>query len=523
MIDKKYEKLIKQYEQHCTRIEQATFINIHENPADKNRRIKELEKEYVDWFEWYFPMYAKSKCAKFHRKLAKLIIENDIISLLAEIYRSGAKSVHIDMGIPLFLYVTKRLKFMLLIGKTDQKSKKLIADIQAQLQYNQRFINDYGRKFKYGDWSSGDFTTSDGVKFMCLSIGQDPRGLRVGAERPDYIAVDDVDSKKRCKNDKLSREAYEWVWEDLQGCFDEGAKRRRFIVANNNFHPNTIINQAKKEFKNIIAKAKEAGRPIRHFIVSVKAVKDLISFEPSWPEKTSAEYWRQKFDETPERSFKREYMHEHVQDGEIFKNEHLRYKPRLKLREYDGLVFYGDLSYKDNGDFKSLVLVGKKGREYHRLLVFCRRTSRTNAAKWLYDMYEKHNLENYNIRYYIEGLFAMDEFVNDFDTEGDLRGYHIPVVADKKSKTDKFDRIESMQGIFERGNMYTSTEIQEDPDSKTLDDQLLAFEKGSTANDDGPDSLQSAIAKLNAVTYVDGFETRTTSRRDIINRSKNRY
>ncbi|EKT3957684.1 hypothetical protein NTJ28_001671 [Flavobacterium psychrophilum] len=522
-MDKKFEKYIKEYELHCSRIEQATFLNINENPQDKNKRIKQLQKEYVEWFEYYFPMYAKSPCAKFHKQMAKLLIENDICSLVAEIYRSGAKSVHLGMGIPLFLYVTKKMKFMLLVGKTEPKAKKLISDIQVQLQYNQRFINDYGRKFKYGDWSSGDFTTSDGVKFMCLSIGQDPRGLKEGAERPDYILIDDVDSKKRCKNPKLSREAYEWVWEDLQGCFDEGALRRRFVVANNNFHPNTIINQVKKEFANIIKRTKEVGRTIRHFVVTVKAVKDLISFEPTWPEKTSSEHWRIKFDETPSRSFKREYMHEHVQDGEIFKNEQLKYKPRLKFNQYDGLVFYGDLSYKDNGDFKSMVLVGKIGREYHRLLVFCRRTSRTALAIWLYDKYEEHKLEKFNIRYFIEGLFAMDEFVNDFDTEGDTRGYHIPVEADKKSKTDKFDRVESMQGFFERGNIYTSLDLMDDPDSKEMDDQLLAFEKGSQSNDDGPDSLQSAIAKLNAVTFVDKFETRVTSRSERINNKKNRF
>lgn len=522
-MDKKYEKYIKDYELHCSRIEQSTFLNISESPQEKNKRIKQLQKEYVEWFEYYFPMYAKKPCAKFHKRMAKLLIENDICSLVAEIYRSGAKSVHLDMGIPLFLYVTKRMRFMLLVGETEPKAKKLISDIQGQLQYNQRFINDYGRKFKYGDWSNGDFTTSDGVKFMSMGIGQSPRGLREGANRPDYIVIDDVDSKKRCKNEKLSREAYEWVWEDLQGCFEKGGLRRRFVVANNNFHKNTIINQIKTAFKNIIAKAKEEGRTARHHIVTVTAVKDLIDFEPNWPENTSSEYWRQEYEEQPTRSFMREYMHKHIQDGEIFKQEYIKYKQPLKLNQYDGLVFYGDLSYKDTGDFKSMILTGKTGREYHRLAVFCRRTSRAKLAEWLYDKYEDMKLEKYNIRYLIEGLFAMDEFVTDFDIEGDKRGYHIPVTADKKSKTDKFDRIESMQGFYERGNMYQDIALKDDPDNEEVNEQLLAFEKGSNSNDDGPDSEQSCIAHLNAVTYVDKFVPMTTSRNEIINKKKNRY
>ena len=96
------EKLLKDYDQHCIKIKQATSININEKPADKIKRVRKLEKDYIKWFEYYFPMYAKSPCASYHKKMAKIIDENDVVSFLAEIYRSGAKSVHLDMGIPMW-------------------------------------------------------------------------------------------------------------------------------------------------------------------------------------------------------------------------------------------------------------------------------------------------------------------------------------------------------------------------------------------------------------------------------------
>ncbi|MEG0698029.1 MAG: hypothetical protein RR447_12905, partial [Algoriella sp.] len=251
-MTKSFEKILKQYEDHCRKIEQSATVNINETPKDKLKRIRELEKDYVKWFEYYFPMYAKSECAWFHKKFAKILIENCDAELLAEIYRSGAKSVHLDMGVPLYIYfVMQDLFFMLLIGETVDKAKKLISDVQAQLQHNPRLINDYGKRYKYGDWSEGDFSTVDGVRFVSRGFRQSVRGLREGAQRPDYIVVDDVDTKKLCNNEKLSRRAYEWVWEDLKGTFDEGAKIKRFVVANNNFHKNTIINQLKQEFVRI--------------------------------------------------------------------------------------------------------------------------------------------------------------------------------------------------------------------------------------------------------------------------------
>lgn len=230
-------------------------------------------------------------------------------------------------------------------------------------------------------------------------------------------------------------------------------------------------------------------------VLSVSAVKNLSDFTPEWPEKTTADYWREKFNKMPYRSFMREYMHTHIEDGAIFKYEDIQYKKALPLKEYDDLCFYGDLSYKENADYKAMVLVGKKGKEFHILLAYMQQKSRNDCAKWLYDVYEKFNLDRFNIRYMIEGLFAMDEFVSDFDLEGEKRGYYIPVVADKRSKSDKYSRIESLAGYFERKDVYFNSE-QKNADMQTLIDQFLAFEKGSQAHDDGPDATHGAFKWL---------------------------
>ena len=107
-IDKKFQKLLDNYEEHCRRIAKASVVNIHEPLADKIARVKRLEKDYVTWFEYYFPNYAKVPCAWFHRTGAQEIIDHDVIMAMWIIYRSGAKSVHIDMGIPLYLMYTGR-------------------------------------------------------------------------------------------------------------------------------------------------------------------------------------------------------------------------------------------------------------------------------------------------------------------------------------------------------------------------------------------------------------------------------
>ncbi len=517
-MNNKYAKILQDYDKHCQRISIATSINIHENAKQQAERIKRTERNYVDWFEYYFPNYAKKKSAWFHKKMAQTIIHNKRLRYLAELYRSAGKSVHIDMGIPLYLYLVKHeLSFMLLVGETEPKAKKLLSGIQAQLTFNNRIKNDYGEKFSHGDWADGDFATSDGVRFMSIGFGQNPRGARQQADRPDYIVVDDVDSKKSVNNDRIMREAVDYITEDVWGTFDaDNNGTERFVFANNNFHKNSITNRLKKYFSQVIEKEKKNKEKLdcKFEVLTVKAVKNLVTFEPEWKEKTSAEYWRNKFETMPYRSFMREYMHTHIQDGAIFKYQDIQYKKALPLKQYDGLCFYGDLSYKENADYKALILVGTKGKEYHIIYAYMQQKSRAHCAKWLYDLYEAHKLDKYYIRYMIEGLFAMDEFVSDFDIEGDKRGYYIPMVADKRPKSEKYDRIESLAGYFERKNVFFNSQ-QDDEDMQTLIDQFLAFEKGSQAHDDGPDAVHGAFKWLSRrnraqnTTYRYGRRTNT--------------
>lgn len=529
VVKNKYQKLIADYDKHCQRIARSTTLNIHETLKEKRERMAFLEKDYVAWFEYYFPNFAKKKCAWFHVKLAALLIASNRIRLLVEMFRSSGKSVHVAMGIPLFLYLVKNdLKFMLLIGKNQSKANTLLSGIQGQLQYNKRIINDYGVKFNQGSWADGDFTTTDGVKFMALGFGVDPRGVREEASRPDYIVCDDVDSKKHINNDRIMEDNVDYITEDIWGTFDsDDDSVERFVFTNNNFHKKSITNRLKTYYTDQIQKNKERAKEARRHkvrtkprgfkettfeILTVNAVKDIQDFEPNWPEKTSSDYWKDKFESMPYRSFMREYMNTHIEDGAIFKFEDILYCEPYKLKEYDALCFYGDLSYKAQGDYKAMVLIGKKGRDFHILIVYLRQKSRADVARWLYDTYEDNKLSKVNIKYLIEGLFAMDEFVSDFDQEGDSRGYYIPVVADKRGKTDKFERIEGLAGFFERHNVYFSSAMR-NSDMQTLIDQFLAFEKGSQAHDDGPDAVHGGFTYVNKRTRKSRSQYRSSPRK----------
>lgn len=532
----------KDFEQNCRKIQEATPVDIDEDIKVKFARIERAKKDYAYFFEYYFPMYATSKSAWFHIFIANLLLNNSMIRTINEWFRGCAKSVHANMGYPLFLKINGKMKCMVLVGENKVKAEELLSDVQAQLQSNQRFINDFGEQFSHGSWEQGRFTTRDGCSFNSLGIGQSPRGLRKAGNRPDYIAIDDVDSEELSHNPKRVRKLVDWVCDALMGCFDIGDQR--FIVSNNRPFVNSVLGSLIKEKLNGAAEVnvKRLSRDIKapgafkyqhkglwHHL-RANAVDE--NFTPAWPEKYTKEYWMNIRDDRSHRSWMREYMNTPITDGGKFKYEWIRYKAPLMLEDYDSLIVYTDPSFKATAtsDHKAVIFLGKKGTEYHLLKVFNRQCSVSTMVKYTYDLYESlthdRKVKPYHFKYkseltvewYIEANANQDSLLDDYVTEGEIRGYQLPIRADYRVKPDKFSRIESLTPLYERGFFFHNEDEKEDPDMNRAIEHTLAFEEGSHTPDDYMDAVEGGKHYADRTARVSNFKPLTGVRQH-----KNRY
>ena len=484
ITNKEYEDWLK----FCDQVQANTSYKLHEKKHEREARIKHLLKpeHYGEFFMYYFEEYCdkgKTACSRYQVKNAIWLHDHPVTTLLQIHHRQSAKSTHGNMGYPLHLMFNDDMWFNITMGFNEPKAARLIRDLQTQLQHNQRIINDFGVQFSHGDWADGSFRTTKGVAFESLSYMQDPAGLRDGANRPDYCSVDDVDNRKKARNKVIVREAVDNIISNLTEAmrFD----KQRMVINNNRKVKGGIID-------TII---EDVGKK-DHVKVSVVNAVDPKG-KSTWPERYSDEYWKKKKANVTYRVWEREYMNNPIEDGAIFKPEWIKYKAPLPYKDYDCLVIYGDMSYTDTGDLKSMHLVGKTGREFHVLEAFNRQTSVTNAARWLYDLHED-KLRGLDVLYMIEANFIQGMFLNDFDEEGDIRGYYLPIRGDKRQKGNKFDRIENnLSPVFERGYIYFNEAEKKNPDFIMCIDCLMAFEKGSSAPDDPPDSLESAVFEIN--------------------------
>ena len=113
-------------------------------------------------------------------------------------------------------------------------------------------------------------------------------------------------------------------------------------------------------------------------------------------------------------------------------------------------------------------------------------------VRWLYDVYESLP-EDAAVSIYMEANFMQDTILDEFQREGDARGYQLPIMPDKRKKPDKFARVEAISPLWERGYFFYNEKLKEDPDMRAGIDQTLAFEQGSRAHDDFPDASEGAI------------------------------
>lgn len=337
MTEQEKKEALKRWQEHCKRVERMTSQERVETEAERKRNIARALRDYDCFCQRYLSHYCQCPNAKFHNEAARYIASHPELRLVCKWPRGHAKSVHLDIGIPLWLKFRSELHVMVLVGKSEDSADGLLGDLQAELQYNQYLIRDFGEQYNSGMWQEGEFVTRDQCAFFSRGRGQSPRGLRFREMRPDYIVVDDLDDDEMCRSEARVREMTNWIKEALFGCF--GGKDGRFIMVGNLISKNSVLQK----------------------IIDTPTVKTIEvnaidrNGNPAWPEFYTIEKLRDREQFMGYRSFQKEYMNNPITEGAVFQERWIRWRPMLKLKYYEQIVLYIDPSWKSSGknDYKA--------------------------------------------------------------------------------------------------------------------------------------------------------------------------
>lgn len=504
-MQKSEHKVWQDYLEAKKRIAAGVAVNKNETHEQQQARIKKLLGDFVAFCWYYFPHYMSAQFAYFHIRDIKIICEDGKIFAVLEYPRAHAKSVIADIFLTLFLKARGELDGVILVSNNKEKAMMLLADCQAELEANERYIHDFGKQAAIGDWASQSFATQDGVGFWAYGRGQSPRGTRKAAKRPNLIIVDDIDDKEICRNEERVKEAVDWILEDLLGCFS--LKGGRFVMVGNRIHKSSIL-------AHIVGDVEEGQKPKEHIyhskvfaLENPKTHKEDQSEKgvPAWKEHYTREDIERRMRDMGYRAAQRELFHKQIQEGTVFKREWIHWHKFRSYNQYDHIVIYNDPSYKDTkkNDYKALVAIGRIGTKIRILKAWVRQATKGEMVRAHYDMYEMFQRGGAKIIYnYLEGKFIQEDIhMPEYVAESKTRGYMLPISSDNRDKPDKFARIENLTPLFERDVFEWEEDERNNKDMNVLLDQLLSF---PTGHDDGPDALEGAVkvsdSKVSAMT-----------------------
>jgi phage terminase large subunit-like protein len=308
--------------------------------------------------------------------------------------------------------------------------------------------------------------------------------------------MDDLSDNELVMNGARADDIWDSIKSNILQTID-ASKEYKYVYVENNYNPNNLIGKYKRDY--ITDYLKNGGDVKNTFHSHINMLTD--DGKSCWPERFSlediGELQKDYF------TFLREYQQEYIIKGRFFKAEMIQHIEPLPLTQYTKIVCYYDPSISSKGDFKSVCVVGiTNSNQFHVLDIFCRRTTMGAVVDYLFEVYEKYP----SISMYIEDLFSQSThhfaYITDRQRE---RNTYLPLIKDKEPKINKELRIESMIPYFIDGVIYFNMLINTTSDYQEAVNQLFNFDiNGSSKYDDFPDSLESALKKLNKYRKVNG-------------------
>ncbi len=510
MTKAELKQALEDFNNRCKFIKDSTYQGLFTETAEaQEKRIKYLLKpeNYLDFFDYYFgrntpvPL-ADAPCADFHLTSYLRVFKNPLIKQQRRWFRGAAKSIHSNTGNTTHLKQNGMLKFGLLVGKTEKHAKLLLSELQAHLQSNERYIKDFGMQMQYGSWADGEFETMDKTFFMALGLNQTFRGIRKGANRPDFVSIDDVEDRKQAKNIELTKENVQKLTGDLGKAGQKG--RFRQIMANNYIVKNGIIDGWAEKYK----KSKNFE------IMSVNLCD--AQYNPTWYQRYSKEEVKAIIEDTDYYTSQREDFNNPIEEGKRFKEKWMKYKKIHGNKIWDCLVEFWDLSYKKEGDHKAGVLLGFENGRSHVLEIFNRQCELPEAMDMHYLWQRKYNDKGMSINSYYDATAAQKIVYEPSWYSANERNAGSGIPLPDHASGDKHEKIvATLTEAWFNGFLTFDEKLKDTEDMDKAIEHILAFEKGTSTPDDILDALEQTVRKSRML-FGTSTSTDNSSRKAII-------
>lgn len=487
------------WEQFRQGIRKSTPIDLSETAEQKKRRIAHLEANPEEWKRYHFKKFFTSESPDFHIKASKRLLTN------FEKHRHWYEVRHWVRGLSktttammdfLYLVLTGKLKNIIYTSSTYDAAEKFLTKWQAQLDSNQRIINDYGKQELEGSWTKGSFKTRAGVQFMALGAGQTPRGNGNDEIRPDGLIMDDFDTDEECLNEDRINKKWSWFEQALFFTIDLSSPYL-ILWLGNIIAPDCCVVRAGKiaDHCEIINIRDAAGKSV-------------------WPQKNSEEQIDYAISKVSYESSQQELFNNPMRQGQTFKE--LTYGKCPPLNKLSFAVIYADpspantdkptLKSKAQNSCKAVGIIGFFEGKYYVYKVWVNHTTNATFIDWLH--LAKQYVGNHCACYvFIENNTLQNPFYEQvllplvWQKEREWQ-FSLGITPDDQKKPDKWTRIEAtLEPLVRLQQLIFNEKEKGEENMKRIDAQFINA-SASSKSLDGPDMIQGGVKIIQNKTAV---------------------
>jgi hypothetical protein len=477
------------WEQFRQGIIKNSSIDLDETLEQQKKRKQELEADPEKWKRYYFKKFFKHPSPEFHAKASKRLVGNFIKRKhwyeVRHWVRGLSKTTTTMMDV-LYLVLTGKLHNIIYTSSTYDDAEGFLERYRAQLDSNQRIINDYGGQELPGSWSMGSFKTRNGVQFLALGAGQSPRGNLNEEVRPDCIIVDDFDTDEECLNPDIITKKWNWF-------------ERALFFTVDTAEPYLVI-----WLGNIISEdccVVRAGKIADH--TETINIRDG-SGKSTWPEKNSEEDIDYQLSKVSYEAGQQEMFNNPMRQGQAFKE--IKWGKCVPLKHLKFAVTYCDpatsnkdkpsAKAKSTNSSKAVFVVGYKWPNYYIYTGYLDIMNNSDFVEHIFDADEYVGIRTTNYKF-IENNTLQDPFYQQvikplIREVGRRRNKSLSVLPDERQKPEKWFRIEGgLEPINRAGHLIFNVDEKDNPHMKRLASQFLSATPNSKTLD-GPDCIEGA-------------------------------
>ncbi|MBX3103085.1 MAG: hypothetical protein KF690_11295, partial [Bacteroidetes bacterium] len=409
-----YKQLCREVEAYRLCVQQCEPFLLQESPEACAARKARLQADFGAFCAFYFPHIVQVPLAPFHVEMVQLLAGDPAAFVICQWARGLSKTTTARMAV-IWLVCRGQLHFGLLASSSQLKARRLLGELQVELEENRRLQQDYGFRPGRGHWSRADFALRDGPAFRAYGKRQNPRGEQHRSRRPDFIWLDDIDDDQECRNPRRVTESFRWILESLYMAGTPG--RTRLLALNNVIAPQSLI----------VRLAQVEGAVLRRVNIQDEHGQSV------WPQKYSLPDIQLMISRLGYRSSQQEYFNNPVLEGSLFRQEHMIWAEITLAPE--AVVAYMDPSWSDTGDYKAMVIVARQDDAFYVIDGFCRQCGLEEAVRWAYHAHARW--QHLHPRWYLEGNLHQSSLLEGFRREGAAQGWQLPIVADTRQKGQK--------------------------------------------------------------------------------------